>query len=449
MLDVIGENSIDEFYADIPETVRLSRPLDLPGPLTEPDLIDRMAEYAGANKTAKLKNIYLGAGSYPHHTPVAVGQLLLRSEFFTAYTPYQPEISQGTLMAIFEFQTYTAALFGVDIANASMYDGATALAEAVIMAQRITKKPKVVMSDLVHPHSREVAATYTQHMDEEIVTIDSFSEGIVTEKKLDAACDDKTSAIVVSYPNFLGNIEDLKAARKVCDRYGALLIVACPEPMALGILKAPGAFGADIVVGEGNSFGGSLSYGGPGVGMFGTCDKWTRQMPGRLVGKTKDIDGRDGYVLTLATREQHIRRERATSNICSNQALCATAMAIHLSLLGKSGLKDIAVKNLSAARYLLDQVTSLEGFTQLYDKPFFNEVAIETPVEPTVINKRLAEEGIVGGYDLSGVYAEASHAALFCATDVHSKKSIDRLVEVLREFVARPQRRVARPQRGG
>ena len=339
ILKKIGAESVDELYEDLPKEARLDHPLKLPAPLTEPDLLDRMEQYAGANSPAKLKNIFIGAGAYPHHTPSAVDQLLLRSEFFTAYTPYQPEVSQGTLMAIYEFQTYTAALFGVDIANASMYDGATALAEAVVMAKRITKRPKVVMSNLVHPHWREVTATYIQHMEEEICTVDSLADGVATKSALEGVVDDKTSAVVISYPNFLGHTEDLETARAICDQQGAMLIVAVAEPVALGILKPPGDYGADIVVGEGASFGGALNFGGPGVGMFGTCDKWARQMPGRLVGKTKDKNGKPGYVLTLATREQHIRRERATSNICSNQALMATAAAIHLSLLGKTGLR--------------------------------------------------------------------------------------------------------------
>ncbi|MBF0171005.1 MAG: glycine dehydrogenase, partial [Nitrospinae bacterium] len=259
--------------------------------------------------------------------------------------------------------------------------------------------------------------------------------GLTPEAALRVACDDATSAVVVSYPSFMGTLEDLAMIRRVCDETKAMMIVAVPEPVALGILKSPGAFGADIVVGEGASFGGALNYGGPGVGMFATRDAWARQMPGRLVGKTKDADGKEGYVLTLATREQHIRREKATSNICSNQALCATAAAIHLSLLGKMGLRRLAMKNASAARYLREKVTALKGFAPLYpDAPFFNEVAIKTPVEPEVIRRSLAKEGFVSGLPLTGRLPGRETAMLFCATDVHTKESIDRLADALARF---------------
>ncbi|MBI5815508.1 MAG: aminomethyl-transferring glycine dehydrogenase subunit GcvPA [Nitrospinae bacterium] len=434
MLKVIGASSVDGLFADIPSNAMLGRPLALPEPLAEQELLEYFEDLAGRNAPALNRNMFLGAGAYAHNVPVAVDQLLLRSEIFTAYTPYQPEISQGTLMAIFEFQTYTAALFGMDMANASMYDGPSALAEAVIMAKRITGRGQAAMSNLVHPHWRGVVKTYTQHLGMQLADFDCSAAGVAGQKDYEKALDAKSCALVLQYPNFLGHVEDLKAARAACDAAGALLIVAVAEPVALGLLEGPGKFGADIVVGEGRSFGGSLSYGGPALGMFATRDKYARQMPGRLVGKTKDADGRDGFVLTLATREQHIRREKATSNICSNQALCATAAAIHLSLLGKNGLREMAARNFSAARYLAEKVSSIKGYARAHKAPFFNEVAVKTPVAPVIINERLARDGIVGGYDLSKEYPSLGNSMLLCATETHTKDSIDRLAAILSEF---------------
>ncbi|MBI4665720.1 MAG: aminomethyl-transferring glycine dehydrogenase subunit GcvPA [Nitrospinae bacterium] len=434
MLEVVGAGSVDDLFADIPAEARLSRLLDIPAPMAEPELLDYLEGLSANNATVKPFNMYLGAGAYAHHVPVAVDQLLLRSEIFTAYTPYQPEISQGTLMAIYEFQTYTAALLGMDIANASMYDGPSALAEAVIMSKRITGKSRVVVSNLVHPNWRQVVKTYTRHLGVDIATVDCVEEGLSTAERLGSVVDKNTSAVVVQYPNFLGHVEDLKEIRSVCDSAGALLIVAVAEPVAMGALEGPGKFGADIAVGEGRSFGGSLSFGGPALGLFATKEKYARQMPGRLVGKTVDSEGREGFTLTLATREQHIRREKATSNICSNQALCATAFAMHVSFLGKNGLKTLALKNHSAVRYLADQLSKVKGFKLAYGLPFFNEVAVRVPVTPSVVNKKLAQEGIVGGFDLSQVYPRMEQTMLFCATEVHTKQSIDRLVSALSGF---------------
>ncbi|HEB72621.1 MAG TPA: aminomethyl-transferring glycine dehydrogenase subunit GcvPA, partial [Nitrospirae bacterium] len=344
MLEKIGVSSVSELFADIPEQIRLYDPLNLPGPEPELDLMERFEELAGENQALNPRKSFLGAGAYLHHVPVAVDQLLLRSEFFTCYTPYQPEVSQGTLAAIYEFQTYTAALTGMEIANASMYDGASALAEAVIMSARIKKKPKVIVSGLVHPHWREVTAAYTRTLDIDLVMVDGLEGGVTDGAQPEV--DDTTAAVVVQSPNFLGNIEDLREIRSACDSVGALMIVAVAEPVSLGLLKGPGHFGADVAVAEGRSFGGSLSFGGPGLGMFAVNKEYVRQMPGRLAGKTKDTQGREGYTLTLSTREQHIRREKATSNICSNQALCATAAAIHMSLLGRDGVRKLAISNL-------------------------------------------------------------------------------------------------------
>ncbi len=432
MLQTIGVASVSELFADVPDSALRSELLKIPEAMPEFDLAEYFENLAETNNPARPRNSFLGAGAYYHHVPAAVDQLLLRTEFFTCYTPYQPEVSQGTLMASYEFQTYTAGLFQMEVANASMYDGASALAEGVIMASRIRKRPKIVMSNLVNPAWRRVVETYTRYTGIEIVTVDDVATG--ASVSLVEAVDKSTAAVVVQSPNFLGVIEDLGSIRSACDAVDALMVVAVAEPVSLGILGGPGMFGADIVAGEGRSFGGSLSFGGPGLGMFAVKEKLARQMPGRLVGKTRDSRGRDGYVLTMATREQHIRRERATSNICSNQALCATAAAIHISLLGKRGLKELAEANLSACHYLADRIGSLEGFERACQRPFFNEVAIRLPVSPKVVNKRLARAGVTGGLDLSPCYPELNSTMLFCATEAHSKKSIDNLVEVLSEF---------------
>ncbi|VAX23608.1 Glycine dehydrogenase [decarboxylating] (glycine cleavage system P1 protein) [hydrothermal vent metagenome] len=434
MLEVIGVSSVDDLFEDIPSNVRLTGLLDLPGPMAEPALLEHFESLASRNNHFRAHKCFLGAGAYAHHVPSSVDQLIMRSELFTAYTPYQPEVSQGTLMAIYEFQTYVAALFGTDIANASMYDGASSLAEAVIMAQRITKRKKTVISNLVHPNWREVTKSYTRYSGAIIEIADGQKEGVTTAQSLAAMVNEETASVVIQHPNFFGNIEDLKAIREVCDEAGAMMIAAVAEPMALGLLEGPGKLGADIVVGEGRSFGNSISYGGPALGLFSTKDKFARQMPGRLVGKTRDVDGKEGYVLTLSTREQHIRRERATSNICSNQALCATAAAIHLSLLGKTGLKKIGIRNLSAMKYLIEKVSGLKGFEKAFGQKHFNEAVALTPVAPAVINERLAREGIVGGLDLSGYYPTMAPAILFCATEIHSKEDIDRMVKILSEF---------------
>ncbi len=434
MLKTIGAGSVDELFADIPEDAGLDRKLNLPAPLPEPSLIEYFEKLSAQNNQTPANQSFLGAGAYRHHVPAAVDQLLLRGELFTAYTPYQPEVSQGTLMTTYEFQTYTAALLGMDIANASMYDGASSLAEAVIMAKRVTRKNRVVMSSLVHPHWREVAATYTQDLDVEIVVVECAEAGKTSAKSLVEVAGDGLAAIVIQYPNFMGCLEDLESIRKVCDDTGALMIVAVAEPVAMGIIEPPGRFGADIVVAEGRSFGNSVSYGGPGLGMFATKDKWARQIPGRLVGKTNDLNGERGYVLTLATREQHIRREKATSNICSNQALCATAAAIHISLLGRTGLRELAVRNLTSAKYLADKLSSLKGFQLLYDHPFFNEVAVKTPLPVAALNEKLSQKGFTGGFDLSSHYPSLENAMLFCATETHAKEDIDRLVDALSEI---------------
>ena len=429
-LSAIGAASVDELFTGIPPSARLNRALALPGPLSEFDLAEWFERTAEENRAAAPRSLFLGAGAYVHHVPAAVDQLLLRAEFYTGYTPYQPEVSQGTLAAMYEYQTYSAALLGMEIANASMYDGASALAEAVSMAARITGRTKVVISGLVHPHWHQVAATYTRNLGLRLETIPCAKEGVTRAGAVDA----ETAALVIQSPNALGVVEDMKTLGEAARAAGALYVVGVAEPVSLGLLAGPGAFGADIAVAEGRSFGGALSSGGPGVGMFATLSRHARQMPGRLAGKTTDAEGKPGYTLTLATREQHIRREKATSNICSNQALMATAAAIHISLLGKQGLRELALRNLSACHYLAERISGLKGYRLAFDKPFFNEVAVATPVAPAVINRRLREAGIVGGLDLARWYPELGRAMLLCATEVHSRPAIDRMVDILQEF---------------
>jgi glycine dehydrogenase subunit 1 len=430
-LRVIGAASVEELFADIPMEARLGRTLNIPGPLPEMDLMERLNAAAERNKAPGLRNTFMGAGAYPHHVPAAVDHLISRGEFFTCYTPYQPEVSQGTLMAIYEFQTYTAALLGMDIANASMYDGPSALAEAVIMARRITGRSKVVMPDTIHPHWRQVVAAYTQYQGIRIQTVECSADGEIDIKKLAAAMDQDTAALAIQSPNFFGIIENMAAARKIATGAGALLIGAVAEPMALGLIKGPGAYGADIAVAEGRSFGGSLSFGGPALGMFAVKKEHARKIPGRLVGKTKDSHGREGYTLTLATREQHIRREKATSNICSNQALMATAAAIHISLLGAEGLKTVAERNLAAAHYLAERLAGIRGVKMTFPGRFFNEFAVTLPVAPRRAQDALATAGVLAGPDVSRWYPNLKNTMLFCATEVHTRETMDKVAHIL------------------
>ncbi|MDH5638024.1 MAG: aminomethyl-transferring glycine dehydrogenase subunit GcvPA [Nitrospinota bacterium] len=430
-LAVIGASSVEQLFEDIPAEARLPHPLDIPGPLPEMDLMDWFEEAADKNTHAGPRRTFIGAGAYVHHVPTAVDHLISRTEFFTCYTPYQPEVSQGTLAAIYEYQTYTAALLGMEVANASMYDGPSALAEAVIMACRVTGRSKVVMPNLVHPHWRQVVQTYTQHLDIELVHLELAADGVCIPEKLAAAMSQETAAVVVQSPNFFGYVEDMDSINQAREESGALLIGAVAEPMSLGLLKGPGASGADIAVAEGRSFGGSLSFGGPALGMFAVKTSLARKMPGRLVGKTKDTMGRDAYTLTLSTREQHIRREKATSNICSNQALMATAAAIHISLLGASGLREVAVANLTAANYLAGRLARIAGVKLAHDKPFFNEFTVTLPGDIGPVLAKLASAGYLAGVDLGRWYPDMKKTILISATEVHSKKNMDDLVDLI------------------
>ncbi len=432
MMEAAGLGSLDEIFGVIPSGIREKAGLDLPPALSELELKRHMERLSCRNSEGEGTTTFLGAGTYRHFIPSAVGHILSRSEFYTAYTPYQPEISQGTLQAIFEFQTMICGITGMDVANASMYDGASALAEAVLMACRIKRKAKkVYVSGAVHPEYRDVVKTYTRDLDIEIVEIPFTERGETDMEWLTGRLDGETAAVAVQYPNFFGVIENIGEISERVKEAGALFITVTTEPVALGILKPPGEFGADIVVGEGQALGNPVGFGGPHLGLFASREEFVRNMPGRLVGETVDAEGKRGYVLTLSTREQHIRRERATSNICSNQSLCALAAAVYLSLLGSEGFSRLATINLSLAEYAKKRLTEDAGLLLRFDTPTFNEFVFRMKEPPEKVNARLLEEGIIGGLPLERFYPELSESMLFCVTEMHTRKDIDRLVEIL------------------
>ena len=433
MLEIVGLKSADELFRSIPQDVQLNRALNITEPLAESEVIGAMEDFAAAN-TASRKPSFLGAGVYSHFSPTIVDHLIQRSEFFTSYTPYQPEISQGTLQYIFEFQTLIAQLTGMDVANASMYDGSTATAEAVLMAQRVTRRDKFLVAETIHPEYEEVTKTYTQHGDSTFETIGfDKSTGRVLDEDLNKL-DAKTAALVVQSPNFFGCVEDLQALADKAHAVGALLIVVVTEAISLGLLKTPGTCGADIVVGEGQSFGIPMSFGGPHLGLFACKEKYVRNIPGRLVGIAYDKNGNRGFVLTLATREQHIRREKATSNICTNQGLIALAATIYMEAMGKKGLQEVAMQNAQKAAYAKKQIASLEGFSIPFSAPTFNEFVVRAPKNAGEILETIrTENGIVGGLALSKYYAGNENDFLVCVTETNTKAQIDSLVEGLRE----------------
>ena len=430
MMQEIGVDDVEELFSDIPEKIKLKRDLKLPDALSEPELKEHCKGLSEKNSGYRCLS-FLGAGMYDHYIPSVVNHLLSRSEFYTAYTPYQPEISQGTLQGIYEYQTLICQLTGMDIANASMYDGASALAEAVIMANRINQKNEMLISRAVHPEYREVVNTYTQALGFEIKEI-PVSENLLTDvKEIEKLLSPKTSAVVIQYPNFFGSIEDIKKIAEPVKAAGALFIVAVPEPVALGILNPPGLFGCDIVVGEGQVFGSPMNYGGPSLGIFAAREIHTRNIPGRLVGETVDKNGERGYVLTMATREQHIRREKATSNICTNESLCALAASIYLCTMGKNGLKRLAELNLNKAIYAREKISQLKNFSVNTKTPIFNEFVVSSKISVDTVFKKLLEENIIGGLDLARFYPEMNNSFLACLTEKHKKEDIDKLVSVL------------------
>ena len=426
MLATVGLTSARELFRSIPEDVQLNRPLNITEPLAESEVIAAMETMAAKN-TAASKPSFLGAGVYSHFSPTIVDHLIQRSEFFTSYTPYQPEISQGTLQYIFEFQTLVCQLTGMEVANASMYDGSTAMAEAYLMAQRVTRRSKIVVATSVHPEYREVARTYTQHGEAQIVEIE-FDEATGRVGDL-SALDDKTAALVVQSPNFFGCIEDLNALADAAHAVGALFVAVVTEAISFGLLRSPGACGADIVVGEGQSWGVPMGFGGPHVGLFATQEKFVRQMPGRLCGVAYDKNGNRGFVLTLSTREQHIRREKATSNICTNQGLIALAATIYMETMGKKGLQEVAMQNAQKAAYAAKQIAAIDGYSLPFSAPRFNEFVVRGDRPATEILEKLRTgPGIIGGLALLKYYEGHKNDFLVCVTETNTREQIDGLV---------------------
>ncbi|MEX0815199.1 MAG: aminomethyl-transferring glycine dehydrogenase subunit GcvPA [Dongiaceae bacterium] len=434
MLARIGAPSIDSLFRDVPEAARLAKPLDLPAHQGELEVERRIAALAAKNLGTGRAPSFLGAGAYRHHLPAAVDHLIQRGEFLTSYTPYQPEVTQGTLQYLFEFQTQVALLTGMDVANASMYDGATATAEAVLMAQRVTRRGRAVLSGGLHPHYREITKTHARLLGLDIAAAAPDPGGA---EDLAAMVDADTACVVVQYPSFFGQVRDLRKLAEACRAAGALLVVAVGEVVALGALVPPGAMGADIVTAEGQSLGNSLSFGGPYVGLFATRDRYVRQMPGRLTGETVDADGRRGWVLTLSTREQHIRREKATSNICTNSGLCALAFTIHLALLGEAGFTRLAALNHATAVRLAERLGDVAGVEVVNDS-FFNEFTVRLRRPAAAVVDALAERGVLGGVPLSRFYPDDAALAplmLVAATETNSDADIDALVGALREVL--------------
>jgi glycine dehydrogenase subunit 1 len=434
MLADIGVKTIEELFSSIPEAYRLTKPLNLPGPFSESEVIEYFQARSQENSVGYTS--FLGAGIYNHLRSVITDTILQRGEFLTSYTPYQAEMAQGTLQAIFEFQTMICQLTGQEVANASMYDGSTATTEAVLMAERLTGRQRVLVARSVHPEYRDVLRTYAKHSGLHLEEIPYTSTGTVDAKALQAALKDDVCAVVVQSPNFFGAIETLKPLADAAHASGALLVTAITEGMSLGAINPPRE--ADIVAMEGQSFGLAPSYGGPFLGVLASRDKFVRQMPGRLVGQTTDQDGRRGFVLTLATREQHIRREKATSNICTNQALCGLAATVHMALLGKEGLREMAEQNLSKAHYALNELEKVQGVKRTFASPFFNEFTVELPRSVKMVNAGLLKDKIIGPFVLGTAYPELSKNALVCVTETTACAEIDRFVAALKRTLEQP-----------
>ncbi|MDF2493096.1 aminomethyl-transferring glycine dehydrogenase subunit GcvPA [Sphingomonas sp.] len=439
MLAVIGAGSIDDLFVDVPESARLSGPIaNLPAHASELAVERHMTKLARQNLSAGEAPFFLGCGAYRHHVPASVDHLIQRGEFLTAYTPYQPEIAQGTLQMLFEFQTQVARLLGTDVANASMYDGSTACWEAIGMARRITKRAKAILSGGLHPHYVCVARTMAKYTGDSLETSLPTLTAETDVDALIASIDDDTSCVVVQYPDILGRITDLQPLADACHAKKALLITVVTEPVALGAIKSPGEMDADIVVGEGQSIGVGLQFGGPYVGLFGCKDKYVRQMPGRLCGETVDADGRRGFVLTLSTREQHIRREKATSNICTNSGLCALAFSIHMTLLGEAGLRRLAGINHAQACRAADRLAKVPGVRVVNDS-FFNEFTLDLGQEARSLVRTLAERGVLAGVSLGRLYpgeGALENGLVVAVTETVTDEDIEALATALQEVLA-------------
>lgn len=428
MLRVVGADTLDDLFSTIPDDCRLKADLDLPAPLTEWELNNHMEGLSCQMAVAPEYKLFMGAGSYEHFIPASISYLLGRSEFVTSYTPYQPEMSQGTLQAVYEYQTLAARLLGMEVATASHYDGATALTESLLMAIRITGRKRVAVSSLIHPLYRKTIRTYFEPSGYDVVELPYLENGTTDLGRVDEL--DDLAAVAVQSPNFFGCIEDLQKVGEKAHEKGALFVPSFTEALAYGLLKNPGSYGADIACGEGQSLGIPLSYGGPALGMIATNKKYMRKLPGRLVGQTKDLDGRRGFVLTLATREQHIRREKATSNICTNNSLCALAAAMYMASLGRTGIRELARQNHDKAEYLKSQLKA-SGFNIPFDRPTFNEFVVEFPPGFEKTYERLLEKKMVPGLSISPFYPELANHYLLCVTETRSKEEMDELVRGL------------------
>ncbi|TSB04260.1 aminomethyl-transferring glycine dehydrogenase subunit GcvPA [Sphingorhabdus contaminans] len=439
MLAAIGAKSIDDLFVDVPAEAQLAGPIaGLPNHASEMVVERHFSDLARRNMAASHHPFFLGCGAYKHHVPASVDHIIQRGEFLTAYTPYQPEIAQGTLQMLFEFQTQVARLFGCDVANASMYDGSTACWEAIGMAGRITKRKKAILSSGLHPHYVSVARTMAKYTGDHLDTaLPSLSATTDSARLLDAI-DGETSCVVVQYPDILGRIEDLSAIAAKAHEHGALLIAVVTEPVALGAIRAPGEMGADIVVGEGQSLGVGLQFGGPYVGLFACKEKFVRQMPGRLCGETVDAEGKRGFVLTLSTREQHIRREKATSNICTNSGLCALAFSIHMTLLGEKGLRGLAQANHALAVQAADRLARVPG-VELVNDSFFNEFTLRLPREARPVVRALADKKVLGGVSLGRLYpnvSELEKGLVVAVTETASVEDIETFATALQEILS-------------
>lgn len=431
MFAFLNISSIDELFEDIPSNIRLDGELNIPAAVPEPLLMKKMQQLSSQNKNANNYTVFLGAGTYDHYIPSVVDHMISRSEFYTAYTPYQPEISQGELQAIFEFQTMVCELTGMDVANSSMYDGFTSLAEAASLAVASTKRSKVLISKAVHPESRAIIKPVSAGQGYIVEEVDLATD-VTDLAKLQEQISNDTAAVIVQYPNFFGSIEDLAEIKKIAEANGALLIVSA-NPLALALLQSPGKLGADIVVGDMQPLGIPMAFGGPHCGYFAVHKKFMRKIPGRIVGQTKDEQGKRGFVLTLQAREQHIRRDKATSNICSNQALNALASSICMTALGKQGVRHMAQLNFEKADYMAKRLQE-KGFTIKNQSPFFNEFVVELPRPVKEVNEKALEAGIIGGYDL-GIDYGFDNQMLIAITEQRTKEEIDQFLKVLEDVV--------------
>ena len=442
MLRVIGAPDIDALFVDVPESARLTAPIaGLPMHAPEQSVERALGAIAAKNMTAGAVPFFVGGGAYKHHVPATVDHIIQRGEFLTAYTPYQPEIAQGTLQVLFEFQTQVARLLGMEVANASMYDGSTAMTEAVFMARRVTRRAKALVSAGVHPHYVNVLKTLTQFTDDVVETstpkLTSGKPGDDLDA-LSAAIDSETSCVVVQNPNIFGHVADLSPLAEACHKAGALLIVVVTEVVSLGAMRSPGEMGADIVVGEGQSIGNGLNFGGPYLGLFACRDKHVRQMPGRLCGETVDVDGKRGFVLTLSTREQHIRREKATSNICTNSGLCALAFSVHMTLLGEKGLRHLASLNHARAVQLAERLGRVPG-VELVTTQFFNEFTLKLPVEARPVVRKLADKGVLAGISLGRLFpgvVDLANGLIVAVTETATDADFDAFEDALDEVLA-------------